>query len=66
MNRAQIEVGSQVRVHGRLVTVTKIAQAICHGVGPSLNGHSLEHIYWTTDKGEVRSYPKRFARMETT
>lgn len=56
-----INVGDQVKVLGRVVTVTKIANARCFGVGPSMNGTFVDHVYWDQD-GKTRGYPKRFAK----
>lgn len=57
-----IAVGSSVKVHGAVVTVTKIEFLVAHGIGPSINGQWIEHIHFEKD-GKARIYPKRFARL---
>ncbi len=56
-----IEVGDRVRVQGKEVIVTKIANARCFGVGPSMNGTYVDHVYWE-ENGKTHGYPKRFAK----
>jgi hypothetical protein len=58
-----IVVGSKVKVHGCVVTVTRIDEATCRGIGPSLNGQLALHVYWNNDKGQEVGYPRRFARL---
>jgi hypothetical protein len=57
-----IQVGSTVKVCGKLVVVTRIEFRTCRGIGPSLNGRSLEHVVWSTN-GKELAYPKRFAKL---
>lgn len=59
-----IAVGSKVRILGREVVVQKIEYAMARGVGPGINGQTVEHIFWT-ENGQVRKYPKRYARRVT-
>lgn len=61
-SKRQVEVGSQVKVCGQVVTVTKIDYRICRGVGPSINGNNVEHVFWDVN-GKEYAYPKRFARL---
>lgn len=56
-----ISVGSKVKVAGREVTVTKIEYAMARGIGPGINGQTVEHVFWT-ENGVERKYPKRYAR----
>ena len=57
-----IAVGSSVKVHGAVVTVTKIEFLVARGIGPSINGKWIEHIHFEKN-GKARVYPKRFARL---
>ena len=57
-----IVVGSSVKVHGSVVTVTKIEYRVARGVGPSINGQSLLHVVFDRN-GKEFAYPKRFAKL---
>lgn len=62
--KPQIEVGSKVKVNGTIRVVTKIGYAVARGVGPSLNGKSIEHVWFEYNGNEYKA-PKRFARLVT-
>lgn len=57
-----IKVGDTVKVAGHVVQVVEIKYATARGVGPGINGHYVEHVFWNTAGGEPRGYPKRYAR----
>jgi hypothetical protein len=57
----EIKVGDTVKLHGKLVVVTKIAGATARGVGPGINGHYVDHVYWMDGERQY-GYPKRYAR----
>lgn len=56
-----INVGDQVKIWGRVVEVTKIADAVARGCGPYLNGNHMPHVFWMEDGKELKA-PKRSAR----
>lgn len=58
----EIKPGDKVKVWGKIVTVTKVEVAECRGVGPSLNGTFLPHVFWEDERGGKFKYPKRFAK----
>ena len=57
-----IVVGSNVKVRGSVVTVTKIEYRVARGVGPSMNGQHIVHVCFERD-GKEFAYPKRFAKL---
>lgn len=57
-----IVVGSNVKVRGSVVTVTKIEYRVARGVGPSMNGQHVVHVCFERD-GKEFAYPKRFAKL---
>jgi hypothetical protein len=57
-----IVVGSSVKVQGSVVTVTKIEYRVARGVGPSINGQHILHVYFERN-GKEFAYPKRFAKL---
>lgn len=57
-----INVGSKVKIGGRVVEVTAIRYATARGIGPGINGQHVEFVYWQED-GKERGYPKRYARL---
>lgn len=61
-NKPQIQVGSKVKVHGKEQTVLKIEYARAQGVGPGINGQTVEHVFWEQD-GKVMKYPKRYVKL---
>lgn len=56
-----INVGDTVKVYGRDVVVTKIADARAQGIGPAVNGKVIEHVFYERN-GQEFKYPKRYAR----
>lgn len=56
-----INVGDTVKVYGRDVVVTRIADARAQGIGPAVNGKVIEHVFYERN-GQEFKYPKRYAR----
>ena len=57
----EIVVGSQIKMDGKVYTVTKIEPKMCRGVGPSMNGKVVDHVFWERD-GREFAWPKRYVR----
>jgi len=57
-----IAVGSNVKVIGSVVTVTKIEYRVARGIGSSVNGQYILHVVFERN-GKEYAYPKRFARL---
>ena len=62
LDEVGIAVGSSVKVHGSVVTVTKIEYREARGIGPSINGQHILHVVFELN-GKERAYPKRYAKL---
>jgi hypothetical protein len=61
--KPSIQVGDLVKVSGKEVTVSRIDIARAEGVGPSLNGQYIDHVFWVGSNGNTYKYPKKLARL---
>jgi hypothetical protein len=61
--RKIIAVGTQIKLYGKVVTVTGIADRVARGVGPFLNGQCIQHFSFTGSNGQTYWSPTRFVRQ---
>ena len=63
VKKAEIVVGSKVKLGSEEVIVEKIEEKRAQGIGPGINGKYVDHVFFTDSKGRARSYPKRYVRL---